>query len=253
MNKRAIRFFVILILVVIVVIVANISMRNFGIAQLNIAVEYNGGDTLIDKRDVSTMISKRFGNVLSKKRKEVNGEEIEEYLLKQNLVSKANVYLTLGGKLNVEVWQNKPIARIYTSDGEQFYVDENKEVCDICKTRAANVPIVNGDLKIKVKRKTVIDSVSFPLYNDVCNMVLAINKDDILKHQIDQIYYSKKNGFQLLPKVGDYVILFGSTDNMDEKLNKLHYLYKYGFSKHGWDNYSIVNLEFNNQVICTRK
>ena len=133
MNKRAIRFFIILILVIIVVIVANISMRNFGIAQINITVEYAGGDTLIDKRDVSTMISKRFGNPLSKKRKEVNGEEIEEYLLKQNFVASANVYLTLGGKLNVEVRQNRPIARIYTSDGGQFYVDENKEVCDISK------------------------------------------------------------------------------------------------------------------------
>ncbi|MCI6644914.1 MAG: hypothetical protein MSH09_02805 [Bacteroidales bacterium] len=253
MNKRAIRFFIILILVIIVVIVANISMRNFGIAQINITVEYAGGDTLIDKRDVSTMLSKRFGNPLSKKRKEVNGEEIEEYLLKQNFVASANVYLTLGGKLNVEVRQNRPIARIYTSDGGQFYVDENKEVCDISKTRAANVLIVNGDLQTRVKRKTIIDSVAFPLYNDICNMVLAINKDDILKHQIDQIYYSKKKGFQLLPKVGDYVILLGSTENMEEKLNKLHYLYKYGFSKHGWDNYSEVNLEFNNQVICTRK
>ena len=57
----------------------------------------------------------------------------------------------------------------------------------------------------------------------------------------------------MLPKVGDYVILLGSTESMEEKLNKLHYLYKYGFSKHGWDNYSEVNLEFNNQVICTRK
>ena len=164
----------------------------------------------------------------------------------------ANVYLSLNGDLNFEITQSNPIVRISNSNGEQFYLDSDKFVCELKNGKAANVIVASGELTGRPKIKQQIDT-TFIVYNEIFEIVNQINQDEILRNQIDQIYYSKKDKFQLIPKVGDYVILLGDTDSLKEKLKKLHHLYKDGFTKHGWDNYSLVNLTFDNQVVCTRK
>ncbi len=253
MNKRAIRFFLILLGIIVVVVCANITMRNLGIAQININIDYKGGDVLIENQDVTRILGKKFGNLSSKKRKEVHSEEIEAYLLQRNMIAEANVFLSLTGKLNIDIVQNKPIVRVYNKNGGQFYIDDSMRVCNSNLKRAANVIVANGELDGLPQVKKELDTTAFPLYHKLYEVADIVSKDDILKNQIDQIFYSKKDGFQLIPKVGDYVILLGDGTSAKERLRKLHYLYKDGFSKHGWDNYSLVNLIFDNQVICTRK
>lgn len=253
MNKKAIRFLLVLFSIVMLVILANITMRNLGIAQIDVKIDYKGGDTLISGDDVMKTVERQFGKLSSKKRKEIHCEEIESYLLRQNLISTANVFLTLSGTLNVDIVQNRMLVRIYNTSGGQFYLDYNEQVCSALFRGAANVIIASGELRGMPMSKSFLDSVSFPIYHEIYKIASLIERDNILRNQIDQIYFSKKDKFQLIPKVGDYVILLGETDRLEERLRKLHYLYKEGFTKYGWNNYSLVNLKFDNQVVCTRK
>ena len=180
-------------------------------------------------------------------------EEIEKYLGTQNMIESANVFLTLTGKLYIKIEQNIPLLRIYCRDGKEFYIDHNAEICNTVNGRAANVLIASGDINEKLELGQIIDSIKEPITHNVYKIAKNIVSRDILANQIDQIYYSKKNGFELLPKVGDYVISLGGTNDLDKKLNKLVYLYKEGFTKYGWDEYSYINLQFKNQAICTKK
>ena len=239
--------------IVMLVILANITMRNLGIAQIDVKIDYKGGDTLISGDNVMKTVERQFGKLSSKKRKEIHCEEIESYLLRQNLISTANVFLTLSGTLNVDIVQNRMLVRIYNTSGGQFYLDYNEQVCSALFRGVANVIIASGELRGMPMSKSFLDSVSFPIYHEIYKIASLIERDNILRNQIDQIYFSKKDKFQLIPKVGDYVILLGETDRLEERLRKLHYLYKEGFTKYGWNNYSLVNLKFDNQVVCTRK
>ena len=36
-------------------------------------------------------------------------------------------------------------------------------------------------------------------------------------------------------------------------MDRLEKFYKYGLSQAGWDKYSYINLEFENQIICKRR
>ena len=38
-----------------------------------------------------------------------------------------------------------------------------------------------------------------------------------------------------------------------KKLTRLEKFYKYGLSQAGWNKYSYINLEFDNQIICKRR
>jgi len=43
------------------------------------------------------------------------------------------------------------------------------------------------------------------------------------------------------------------TQFVDHKLTRLMKFYRYGLPKAGWNKYSYVNLEFDNQIVCKRR
>ncbi|MCF8296880.1 MAG: hypothetical protein K9J13_04975, partial [Saprospiraceae bacterium] len=87
--------------------------------------------------------------------------------------------------------------------------------------------------------------------NKIFILAKAITKDEFFKAQIEQIYINK-NEIELIPKVGDHVIIFGSISDMDEKLDKLKLFYIKGLKKTGWNNYKTINLKYRNQIVCTK-
>ena len=45
----------------------------------------------------------------------------------------------------------------------------------------------------------------------------------------------------------------GKLDNFENKLARLKEFYKKGLNQVGWNKYSRINLEFSNQIICTKR
>ncbi len=91
------------------------------------------------------------------------------------------------------------------------------------------------------------------MIDDIFAVVSFIEKDEFLKAQIQQIFINEKNDIELVPMVGDHKIILGDKKDLDTKFRKLLLLYQKGLSKTGWNQYSIINLKFKNQVICTKK
>ena len=77
--------------------------------------------------------------------------------------------------------------------------------------------------------------------------------NDVLKHLFDQIYISQIGDIELVPKVGNHIVVLGDIDNLDEKFENLLAVYKEGFVNLGWDKYVKLNLKYKNQVVCTKK
>lgn len=252
MNKK-IKFILIILGVLLLIIVTNITMKNLSVSKVEVEMIYKGADQLITKEQVYVTLNKKFGDFTKYKRKEIEIETIEEFLRKKNFVYSVDVYLDLLGTLKISITQNNPILRVINNKGEQYYIDEEGNVCNILKRKSANVLIVNGDIKETLKGITKIDSSRTPIIYNTYILTSKLKEDSVLFNQIDQIYYDKKSNYELLPKVGDYVIKFGGIENIDLKLLKLNNLYKEGFLEFGWDNYSEVKLEFDGQVVCVRK
>ena len=58
---------------------------------------------------------------------------------------------------------------------------------------------------------------------------------------------------ELYPRVGEHTIVLGTTENFRKKLDNLMIFYKNGLSKTGWNKYSVINLSYNGQIVCTKK
>lgn len=58
---------------------------------------------------------------------------------------------------------------------------------------------------------------------------------------------------ELVPRVGDHLVYLGRLDNFEQKLKRLKVFYEKGLNQVGWNKYSRINVEFSNQIICTKR
>ena len=64
--------------------------------------------------------------------------------------------------------------------------------------------------------------------------------------------YWKEPQVELVPRVGRHVIIFGTLDDAQSKLDKLMLFYEKVLSYEGWDAYSVINLRYKGQIVCRK-
>ena len=77
-----------------------------------------------------------------------------------------------------------------------------------------------------------------------------MRQDPFLTAQIDQIFINENQEVELIPKIGKQEILFGSFDDMEDKLENLVAFYNNGIAYKGWRRYSKIDLRYDKQVVC---
>jgi cell division protein FtsQ len=70
---------------------------------------------------------------------------------------------------------------------------------------------------------------------------------------VEQVDITPQRMFEMFPKIGNQLIVFGDATDVDTKLQKLKLFYKEIMVKAGWNNYSVINVQYKNQVIAKRK
>ncbi|MCK9162973.1 MAG: NAD(P)-binding domain-containing protein [Bacteroidales bacterium] len=265
MSKKGMKILVMLFIIIIliaIVVGSNIFVQNQKIKQLDVLVSYGKTDTIITKELISEELESRFGKFVNKERKTVEGKDIEEFLMNKPYVEKAEVYHTLKGVLKIEIKQREPVVRIYTQREKQYYIDKEGKIIEINKDESTDVVVASGyiDMNLSILKKGSIDTVNIKdkkgMEKNLSNLFLIakrLQNDSILNYQIDQIYLNKNGSFELIPKIGNYVIKIDEGNDLETQLIKLSYLYKDSFTIIGWDNYSVVDLRYRNQVVCTKK
>ena len=144
--------------------------------------------------------------------------------------------------------------RIKADNGDDYYVDDND--CIMPRTNyTSDLIIASGD----ISRWYAINYIS-PLGK-------AIMQNDLWKNLIEQIHILPDHGVELVPRIGDHIVFIGRLPDgknrqqheeeiaefIDKKMTRLEKFYKYGLSQVGWNKYSYVNIEFDNQIICRKK
>ena len=76
-----------------------------------------------------------------------------------------------------------------------------------------------------------------------------IMQDDFWKNQVVQINVLNNGYMEIVPRIGDHIIFLGTPSHVDKKLERLRKFYLYGLNKAGWNKYSYISVEFDNQII----
>ena len=201
-----------------------------------------------------------YGNserIAGKPVKEVSVSEIESRINVLREIKKAEVYITIDGIVHIYVEQRNPIMRIIPNKGGDFFVDEDGVVLRKRNLYNPRLHIVEGNVNISqamLNGVSVLDtSIKNSILKDIYHLINYINDDKFWSAQIDQIYVDSNDEIDLIPRVGNQQIHLGTVENYEGKLRNLEAFYDKVLPVVGWNKYSLINLEFKDQIVCKKR
>lgn len=194
----------------------------------------------ISKREVLRLLNNKKLSPIGKKMGEVNTRQLEDELRQHPLIGNAECYRTSSNRIGIEITQRLPILRVMAANGENYYIDDKAHIMPVPNS-AANVAIVTGHVDKAFAAKELYEFGMF------------LQKHPLWKAQIQQINVTASKELELVPQVGNHIIFLGKPDNYENKFDRLKTFYKKGLNEIGWNKYSRISLEFDNQIICTKK
>jgi cell division protein FtsQ len=229
--------------------------------NISCSINYNNHPQLISGEDVLKSLTTKFGDFNQKKISEIDLLKIANLIKSNPYFSKTDVVLSVEGILQVSVTQCNPILRIIDNTGKQFYISEEGRIMPINqKYPVKSLLVTSGTSNILSYGKNIY-SIADSNKNErdlISNLYSAhhlgkiIITDTILNSLIEQIDINPAGKIQLVTKAGSHIIQFGDTTLSSEKLDNLKHFYKNALTKTGWTKYSVLNLEYKNQVVCRK-
>lgn len=231
--------------------------------QLRININTDEGNFFVTSSEVEEAVH-HMGYVTGDATiKNINIRSLEEFFDTYPYIAKSQVFSTSKGELVIEIKQRVPILRIFQKYDDSYYLDTNGKLMPVSEDFTAHVPVANGEINapynlhygVDYSRLEVDEKArkSEKLLHDLYTLTTTLRQNELWEAQFSQIYVDKKGEFELIPRVGNHSIILGSTEGLNDKMRKLKIFYFEGLDKTGWNEYSTINLKFDNQVVCTKR
>jgi cell division protein FtsQ len=204
----------------------------------------------MDRKDVIKMLTdsttlKPEGKPISS----FNLLAMEKKLNKNAWVKNAELFFDNNDMLRIAVTEREPTARIFTVWGNSFYIDSSGAQLPLSDKQTVMLPVFTAYPFEKIKQ-TGADGL---LLTQIKNINSFILKDSFWSAQIAQVNITTNRNFEMIPVVGNHVIEFGDGNDCEKKFHRLFVFYKEVMSKTGFDKYAKVDIEFDGEVIGTKK
>ena len=198
----------------------------------------------IDEKDIENMLKNAHVYPKGMLMKNVDTEKIEETIRSNEFISKVECYKSANGKMCITVEQRVPVMFVIPDGRDGYFIDaQGKHIPN--KNSVSNLVVASGNIDDKYASTKLAEFGQFLL------------TDEFWNNQIEQVYVTKnRKGEQvveLIPRVGDQVVFLGSLNDYQKKLRKLRTFYDKAIGTVGWKKYARVNLEYDNQIICTKR
>ena len=228
-------------------------------SSFNIYIQYSGDNYFLDEDDIRREVYSALDTIEGKILQDVEINVVESIISDMEYVEIVHVYRTIAGQINVVAKPRKPIVRIINTDNNSFYMDNNGKLMPFSSRYTSRVPVVFGDIRavyspvINLKDYETLEySKNKEKLVEIFMLAEYIDNDPFWKAFIDQIYITEMGEAELIPKGNLHRIEFGNISDINEKFSKLKVFYKNGLTRVGWQQYRVVNLKFNNQIVCSK-
>lgn len=221
--------------------------------KANIVVADESSNGFINANEITKRLKSAGLYPLGKLMRDINAREIEDKLKKSPFVKTAQCYKTEDGEVNVSITQLLPVIRVKAENGDDYYLDD-KDCIMPNSLYTSDLIIATGNIPRWFARRYIS-----PLGK-------AIMGNDMWKNLVVQINVLPDRSIEIVPRVGDHIVHLGTLPEanskekrqelidqfVDRKLTRLEKFYKYGLSQAGWNKYSYIDIEFDNQIICRK-
>lgn len=214
-------------------------------------------EKLVEESDVRSLLNRDIGVLVGVPLNKINTREIESVIREMPHIKNARVYETIDKKLIIELHERVPLVRLFDKNGNTALMDSQGNLMPLSDHVVLRIPIITGQFSINKSFADADSSLASAKRDSALTAIFhyarAIASDPFWKAQIQQTEVTSVGDFVVYPQVGNNIINFGTADRITEKLNRLRIFYREGPEKTGWNKYSIINLKFKDQIVCTKK
>ena len=221
--------------------------------RVDISILDSSVNQFVSIEEIGELIREQGITAGESKIKHINLHQLEQILNNRTAVKVSQINYNGAGVMMVRVEQRRPVLRIETVNGG-FYIDDSGYIFPLVKSFTSFVPVVTGHIPLSVapgyrgrlkENKEWSDQMVF-LGN-------FIDQHELFDAQIEQIDVYEKGNLYIIPRVGQHLIVFGKPDNVEAKFKKLMAFYEHIVPNAGWDKYSLISLQYENQIVCTKR
>jgi cell division protein FtsQ len=195
---------------------------------------------LIDEDMVLNLLKEHSLDPIGSPLDAIDVEAIEATLALHPLVGKAQCYKTGGDMLRINLAGKVPLVRVLNNRGQDFYVDSHGEILSQ-HSLAVQLPVATGYIDRQFASKELLE------------VVRAIDRSEFWKAQVEQINVTSDKQIELVPRVGDHLLILGTADKVEDKLERLMNFYEKGLDNVGWNKYRSISVAYENQVVCKKR
>ena len=234
-NWMKIKLFFLLVLI-FGLFYSTISVNNLrDISKTDIYI-HNSNNLFITKDSIKSAVTK----IITTKnihKSSVHLKALEFELNKIELVRKSDVFIDVNGTMIIDIEQRKPIARFIDN---KSYLDEDGLVMPKSKYYSARVPVIKGYANTQDQLDLIYKLSNY------------IKDDKFLSQSATEILIDSNSNFSIKLRDYRFKILIGQLNNLDLKIKNFKAFYINASANQILNKYSVINLQFDNQVVCVK-
>ncbi|MEO5684991.1 MAG: hypothetical protein ABIQ88_20270 [Chitinophagaceae bacterium] len=253
-NIRRILFLVLVVVLgagLLVLLIAAINKKNHKICTgTDITISGKSNDLFLNKQEVMNIIAPDKSNPPKGQLLASFDLKKMEAALEQNIwIRDAQLFFDNNGILRVAVEERTPVARIFTVNGNNFYIDSSGKRLPLNSRMAVKLPVYSNF----PSDKEILYGADSLLMQQIKQMSPFILANTFWMAQIGQIDITAYRTFEMIPVIGKHIIAFGDGADYEQKFHRLFLFYQQVGAKAGLDKYSVINVQYDKQVVATKK
>jgi len=259
MMRKLIKILLIIPLLYIVVIPIYLARSSNAkpCSGIEVIIKDSSDYHFITPKHIMSLVNSGPGRIIGKPSGEISVADIENRVNVLRELKVAEAYMTIDRTLKIYVDQRDPVMRVMPESGGDFFLDEDGVIVRKKNLYNPRLHIICGNVTISeamLNGVSIFDtSIKKTILRDIYYLVDYINDDNFWSAQIDQIFVDKDDQIDLIPRVGNHIIHLGTAENYEGKLRNLQTFYEKVLPEVGWNKYSLINLEYKDQIVCKRR
>jgi cell division protein FtsQ len=202
-------------------------------------VVFVGENTLFLKEEtVNKLLIEKNTDLKTLNKVDLDLNKLEKSINKQEMIQKADVFVSVDGVLKAVVKQKTPIGRVFDKAGS-FYIDYEGNSMPLSDNYTARVPLLSGEIAVVKKEK-------------LSEVLRMIDKDEFLKKNIIGVQVLPNGSLIMANRNYDFQIDFGRTINIERKFRNYKAFFQKAVLDSTLNKYRRINLKFTKQVVCIK-
>lgn len=204
----------------------------------------------LDEKDVNHIIAEAgIVTPIGKSIETFNLLRLEAMLEKNVWVKDAQLFFDNNLVLHINIAEREPVARMFTANGYSFYIDSSGFRMPLSSKMTVKLPVFTGFPSDRL----ALNSGDSLLLEQIKKVSRFIFNNNFWMAQIAQVDITPDRRFMMVPTIGNHVIEFGDGENYESKFRRLFAFYSQVLNRVGFDKYSKVSVQYDGQVIGTKK